>query len=331
MLQIHLKSNGMPYTLKNTMKPNFRSAEWQHLTTKALGFTRSVVDVACLENTWFFYGFYGFDGIRSTQPTKTKCITFSITPSTQPTGRLFVGVRSEFGVCIGFENTMVYTLNASHFPSPPQPNLRDYGTFICWGSLGLWLMWRVSRILGFSMVFTVLMESVQPNLRRLNASHFLSPPQPNLRDVYLLGFTRSVVDVACLENTWFFYGFYGFDGIRSTQPTKTKCITFFITRSTQPTGRLFVGVRSEFGVCIGFENTMVYTLNTPHFPSPPQPNLRDVYLLGFTRSVVDVACLENTWFFYGFYGFDGIRSTQPTKTVETQQAKTPTKTILADR
>ena len=119
MLQIHLKSNGMPYTLKNTMKPNFRSAEWQHLTTKALGFTRSVVDVACFENTWFFYGFYGFDGIRSTQPTKTKCITFSITP------------------------------------------------------------------------------------------------QPNLRDVYLLGFARSVVDVACFENTWFFYGFYGFDGIRS--------------------------------------------------------------------------------------------------------------------
>ena len=36
---------------------------------KALGFTEYLFDVACMEGTSSFYDFYGFDGIRSTQPT----------------------------------------------------------------------------------------------------------------------------------------------------------------------------------------------------------------------------------------------------------------------
>ncbi|MCY3551429.1 MAG: hypothetical protein OXH39_13295 [Candidatus Poribacteria bacterium] len=39
-------------------------------TTKALGFTRSLVDAACLAESSFFYDFYSFGGIRSTQPTR---------------------------------------------------------------------------------------------------------------------------------------------------------------------------------------------------------------------------------------------------------------------
>ena len=36
---------------------------------KALGFTRSLMDVVYLETVVFFYDFHGFGGIRSTQPT----------------------------------------------------------------------------------------------------------------------------------------------------------------------------------------------------------------------------------------------------------------------
>ena len=40
-----------------------------HLTTKALGFTRFLVNMAYMEKVSFFYDFYNFGGIRSTQPT----------------------------------------------------------------------------------------------------------------------------------------------------------------------------------------------------------------------------------------------------------------------
>ena len=69
VFQTHLKSNLLPYTLKNRVKPNFIPSELRHLRTKALGFTLSLVDVVCMEKTSFFYDFYGFGGIRSTQPT----------------------------------------------------------------------------------------------------------------------------------------------------------------------------------------------------------------------------------------------------------------------
>ena len=38
-----------------------------------------------------------------------------------------------------------------------------------WVSLGFCLMWRIWRKLRFSMIFTILVESVLPNLRRYEA------------------------------------------------------------------------------------------------------------------------------------------------------------------
>ena len=40
-----------------------------HLTTKALGFSRFLVNVVCMEKTLFFYDLDSFGSIRSTQPT----------------------------------------------------------------------------------------------------------------------------------------------------------------------------------------------------------------------------------------------------------------------
>ena len=49
------------------VKPNFRPSAF--LKAKALGFTRSLIDVLSLEKVSFFYDLEGFGGIRSTQPT----------------------------------------------------------------------------------------------------------------------------------------------------------------------------------------------------------------------------------------------------------------------
>ena len=73
---------------KNGVKPNFVSSEFRHLTTKALGFTRSLFDVARVEKTSFFYNFYGFGGIRSTQPTKTATLTPMVWLQTAPTSEV---------------------------------------------------------------------------------------------------------------------------------------------------------------------------------------------------------------------------------------------------
>ena len=69
VFQTHLKFKVPSYTLKNTVKPNFIPSEVEHLRTKALGFTPSLVDVARMEKTSFFYDFHGCGGTRSTQPT----------------------------------------------------------------------------------------------------------------------------------------------------------------------------------------------------------------------------------------------------------------------
>ena len=44
----------------------------EHFRAKALGFTWSLLDVACMEKISFFCDFYGFGGIRSTQPTMLR-------------------------------------------------------------------------------------------------------------------------------------------------------------------------------------------------------------------------------------------------------------------
>ena len=74
VVQTPLKSNRLSYTLKNTVKPNFIPSELRHFRTKELGFTRFLLDVACMEKTSFFYDFYGFGGVRSTQPTMPRSI-----------------------------------------------------------------------------------------------------------------------------------------------------------------------------------------------------------------------------------------------------------------
>ena len=70
--QIRLKSDLSSYPLKNPAKPNFIPSESGHLTTKALGFTRFLVNMAYMEKVSFFYDFYNFGGIRSTQPTMLR-------------------------------------------------------------------------------------------------------------------------------------------------------------------------------------------------------------------------------------------------------------------
>ena len=74
VVQTPLKSNRLSYTLKNTVKSNFIPSELRHFRTKELGFTRFLLDVACMEKTSFFYDFYGFGGVRSTQPTMPRSI-----------------------------------------------------------------------------------------------------------------------------------------------------------------------------------------------------------------------------------------------------------------
>ena len=60
-LSIQERSETQLYTCQHS--GNFKA--------KALGFTRSLMDVVYLETVVFFYDFHGFGGIRSTQPTET--------------------------------------------------------------------------------------------------------------------------------------------------------------------------------------------------------------------------------------------------------------------
>ena len=66
--QKHLKVKRFPYLFKNVVKPNLTLNPWK-FQTKALGFTRSLVNAASLGKVVFFCGFHVFGSIRSTQPT----------------------------------------------------------------------------------------------------------------------------------------------------------------------------------------------------------------------------------------------------------------------
>ena len=55
-------------TIKNAEKPNFRTQGVQE-SRKALGFTRSLVNMPVFETVSVFSDLYAFGGIRSTQPT----------------------------------------------------------------------------------------------------------------------------------------------------------------------------------------------------------------------------------------------------------------------
>ena len=67
MFQTHLKSNRLPLYTQEHSETQLHTVIVAALENKALGFTRYLVDVACMEKTWFFYDFYGFGGIRSTR------------------------------------------------------------------------------------------------------------------------------------------------------------------------------------------------------------------------------------------------------------------------
>ena len=67
--QAHLKVNSLPYPLKNGVNPTLHCQHPGTFKAKALGFTRSLMNVVYLETVVFFYDFHGFGGIRSTQPT----------------------------------------------------------------------------------------------------------------------------------------------------------------------------------------------------------------------------------------------------------------------
>ena len=68
---IHSRTEGNP-TLRCQGPGTFKA--------KALGFTRSLVNVAYLEKVVFFYDFHGFGGIRSTQPTVLGSVFSKIDP-----------------------------------------------------------------------------------------------------------------------------------------------------------------------------------------------------------------------------------------------------------
>ena len=89
--QAHLKVSILPYLFKNVVKPNFTLSAPENFKAKALGFTRSLMDVVYLETVAFFYDFHGFSGIRSTQPTVQK--TPKLTPMVRFPNR--TGLRQE--------------------------------------------------------------------------------------------------------------------------------------------------------------------------------------------------------------------------------------------
>ena len=60
-------SGGYPQELSETQLHTGSIAET--LSRQALGFTRSLVNVGCMEQVLFFYDLEVFGGIRSTQPT----------------------------------------------------------------------------------------------------------------------------------------------------------------------------------------------------------------------------------------------------------------------
>ena len=91
-----------------------------------------------------------------------------------------------------------------------------------WVSLGLWWLWCIRRKLCFSLIFRVLVASVQPNLQEL-----LTGPRQSLGNFGAngLGFTWSLVAMVYQAKVVFFSDFSGFGCIRSTQPTGTPFFT----------------------------------------------------------------------------------------------------------
>ena len=65
----HLKNKKLQYLFKNLEKPNFKNAAPRKGQSKALGFTRSLLNAESLKKVVFFYDFHVFGSTRSTQPT----------------------------------------------------------------------------------------------------------------------------------------------------------------------------------------------------------------------------------------------------------------------
>ena len=68
--QKHLKVNSLSYLFKNVVKPNFTRSASRKFQSKALGFTRSLVNAAYLEKVVFFYDFRFL--VVSVQPNLQK-------------------------------------------------------------------------------------------------------------------------------------------------------------------------------------------------------------------------------------------------------------------
>ena len=156
-----------------------------------------------MEKISFFYDFYGFGGIRSTQPTmrcspRSPCLgelSFHGFARRIRSGRFLTKWRlrkfttSLLDVACMEKISFFYDFYGFGGIRSTQPTMRCSPRSPCLGELSFH---------GFA--------------RRIRSGRFLTKWR-------LRKFTTSLLDVACMEKISFFYDFYGFGGIRSTQPT----------------------------------------------------------------------------------------------------------------